>query len=150
MKVILLERLKKLGALGDEVSVANGFARNYLIPHGKAVRANAQNRAHFEGRRQALEVEASATYEAAKVRALQLEPLEVVIMMRTTQEDRLYGSVGTKEIAEAITEAGGAVTSGEVVLNDGTLRETGQHKVQLQLHPDVSISLDITIQATTE
>lgn len=150
MNVILLERLKKVGELGDETSVANGFARNYLIPQGKAVRATKANRAEFEAKRQEFEMQAKTLREAAKGRAEQVQELDIVIGLRASQEGRLYGSVGTKEIAAAITEAGVAVVGSEVVLNEGVLRQIGQYKVHLQLHSEIMVSLAIRIEAVTE
>lgn len=150
MEVILLERLKKVGALGEEIRVADGFARNYLIPQGKAVRATAENRVVFEARRQEFELQAKTSREAAKARAVELAVLNIKVTLRASSEGRLYGSVGTREIAEAITAAGVDVTDSEVVLNKGVLREIGPHKVQLQLHPEVVLSLDITIEAIPE
>lgn len=149
MKVILLERIKKVGVLGDEVKVAAGFARNYLIPAGKAVRATEENRQYFESQRAQLEEKARVTQAIARERAEQVSGLDVQINARASQEGKLYGSIGTKQIADAVTEAGVAVQPGEIILNEGMLRETGEYQIQLQLHPEVSTSINIHINALT-
>lgn len=150
MKIILLERIKKVGILGDEVNVAAGFARNFLIPSGKAMRVTEANKLYFESQRTQLEKEAKLTQATAQARSEQLAQLDVQINARASQEGRLYGSIGTRQIATAIAEAGATVQASEVVLNEGALREIGEHQVYLQLHPEVGVSVKIRISPFSE
>ena len=129
MDVILLERVRNLGNLGDEVSVKNGYGRNFLIPQGKAVRATAANREVFEGRRAELEAQAAAQLKAAQDRAAGLAELAVTIAARASDEGKLFGSVGSREIADAVTEAGQEVSKDEVLLPVGPLRSIGEFTV---------------------
>jgi large subunit ribosomal protein L9 len=147
MDVILLEKVGRLGQLGDKVSVKPGFARNFLIPQKKAVPATGTNLAGFEARRVELEKAALETLKAAQVRAEVLRELTVVVAARAADEGRLYGSIGTREIAEAITKAGVAVQKSEVRLPNGALRQLGEHEIMLQVHSDVSSMVKITVVA---
>ncbi|MBL6719095.1 MAG: 50S ribosomal protein L9 [Pseudomonadales bacterium] len=145
MDVILLERVRNLGNLGDEVSVKNGYGRNFLIPQGKAVRATAANREVFESRRAELEGQAAAQLKAAQDRAAGLAELAVTIAARASDEGKLFGSVGSREIADAVTEAGQEVSKDEVLLPVGPLRSIGEFTVDLQLHSDVTASVTVNV-----
>jgi large subunit ribosomal protein L9 len=145
MDIILLERVRNLGNLGDEVSVKNGYGRNFLIPQGKAVRATAANREVFEGRRAELEAQAAAQLKAAEDRAAGLAELVLTITARASDEGKLFGSVGSREIADAVTEAGQEVSKDEVLLPVGPLRSIGEFTVDLQLHSDVTASVTVNV-----
>lgn len=147
MNVILLERISKLGDLGEEVAVKPGFARNYLIPRGKAVRATAENRAIFEQRRAELERVAEARLGEAKGRASSLEGLSVTIVVRAGEEGKLYGSVGTHDIAEAVIAKGVEIERAEVRLPEGPIRSTGEYEVDVQLHSDVIVPIQVVVVA---
>ena len=145
MNVILLERLNNLGDLGDEVSVKPGFARNYLIPQQKAVQANAANREVFEGRRAELEAAANELLTAAQARAEKLQDQIVTIMMKSGDEGRLYGSVGTQNIADALVADSFEVERSEVRMPEGAIRALGEYDISLQLHSDVTVNIKVAV-----
>ena len=145
MDVILLEKIGGLGELGDKVSVRSGYGRNFLLPTGKAVIANAENLEKVESRRIELEKGQKEVLEAAQGKAEALAPIELNISARVGEENKLYGSVGTQEIAEAIVEAGVAVEKKEILLPNGALREAGTHEVDVRLHPDITVKINLTI-----
>ena len=145
MNVILLERLNNLGDLGDEVSVKPGFARNYLIPQQKAVQANAANREVFEGRRAELEKAANELLTAAQARAEKLQDQIVTIMMKSGEEGRLYGSVGTQNIADALVAESFEVERSEVRMPEGAIRALGEYDIELQLHSDVTVNIKVAV-----
>ncbi|MFB9886540.1 50S ribosomal protein L9 [Balneatrix alpica] len=147
MEVILLEKVGKLGSLGDKVNVKSGYGRNYLLPFGKAVMATADNLAKFEERRAELEKAAADKLAAAEARALQLKEIELSIVAKAGDEGKLFGSIGTRDIAEAITQAGIAVDKSEVRLPNGALRHTGEFEVSIQLHAEVSATVAIVVVA---
>ena len=147
MNVILLERVTNIGDLGQEVSVKTGFARNYLIPTGKAVRASAGSRQVFEQRRAELEKAANAKLTDANERAEKLVDQRVTIVARASEEGRLYGSVGTLEISRALTDAVLPVTKSEVRMPDGTIRAVGEYVVQVQFHADVTQTIQVEVVA---
>jgi large subunit ribosomal protein L9 len=147
MNVILLERLGNLGDIGDEVAVKAGFARNYLIPKGKAVRATEENRAVFEGRRAELEKAAAEQLAEAQGRAAKLEGLSLTMVVKAGEEGKLYGSVGTQDIADAITAEAVEVARAEVRLPEGVIRSTGEYEIDVQLHSDVTVSIAVAIVA---
>jgi len=147
MNVILLERVTNVGDLGEEVSVRNGYARNYLIPTGKAVRATQENRRVFEDRRAELEKAANAKLTDAHERAQRLVDQRVTIVARASEEGRLYGSVGTQEIARALTEAVLPVAKSEVRMPDGVIRAIGEYDVDIQFHADVVQSIEVEVVA---
>ena len=147
MNIILLERVTNVGDLGEEVSVKNGFARNYLIPTGRAVRATAENRAVFEGRRAELEKAANAKLTDAHERAEKLVDQRVTIVARASEEGRLYGSVGTADIARALTDAVLPVAKSEVRMPDGVIRAVGEFVVDVQFHADVTQSIQVEVVA---
>jgi len=145
LKVILLERMRNLGDLGDEVSVKPGYGRNFLIPQGKAIPATRQARATFEARRAELEASARARLAGANERATALNGLAVTVAARASDEGHLYGSVGTREIAEAVAAKGFALERNEVLLPEGVLRNVGEYEIVLSLHADVKASIKLTI-----
>ena len=145
MDVILLEKIGGLGELGDKVSVRSGYGRNFLLPTGKAVIANAENLEKVESRRIELEKGQKEVLDAAQGKAEALAPIELNISARVGEENKLYGSVGTQEIAEAIVKAGVAVEKKEILLPNGALREAGTHEVDVRLHPDITVKINLTI-----
>ncbi|HHQ41844.1 MAG TPA: 50S ribosomal protein L9 [Chromatiales bacterium] len=146
MEVILLEKIKNLGDLGDRVKVRPGYGRNYLIPQGKAVPATPENIKRFEERRAELERAAAEARVAAEARREKLEGLEVTIPARAGQEGKLFGSVGTQDIAEAVSAAAGIeVERREVLMPEGPIRQTGEYEIELQLHSDVSAVVRIVV-----
>lgn len=146
MEVILLERVGKLGNLGDKVTVKPGFGRNFLFPYGKAVPATAANLAEFESRRAELEKAAAEQKAAADARAAKLENAEVTIAANAGEDGKLFGSVGTREIADALNAATGAdIDKSEVRLPEGALRHTGEFELDVQLHSDVTVTVKVTV-----
>lgn len=148
MNIILLDKVANLGSLGDQVAVKAGYARNFLFPQGKAVPANKDNIEKFEQRRAELEAKLTADLAAANERAEQVAALsEVTIASKAGDEGKLFGSIGTRDIADAITEAGVAVAKSEVKLPNGTLRETGEFDISLQLHAEVTATVKLVVVA---
>ncbi|MEH6589893.1 MAG: 50S ribosomal protein L9 [Halioglobus sp.] len=148
MEVILLENIGNLGGLGDRVDVKAGFGRNYLIPNGKAVSATKDNVAHFETRRAELEAAAAEQVAAAETRAEAINALELISISHTAgEEGRLFGSVGTRDISEAITAAGCDVDKSEVRLPEGALRELGEFEIAIQVHSKVTAMINIAVIA---
>ena len=148
MQVILLDKIAHLGKVGDQVNVKSGFARNYLIPQGKAVMATKANIEHFEARRAELEEKAAQALAAAVDRAARLEALgSVTIASKAGDEGRLFGSIGTRDIADAITAKGVEVAKSEVRLPNGPIRTLGDHDVRFQLHGEVFATLNIVVVA---
>lgn len=146
MEVILLEKIRHLGSLGAKVKVKPGFGRNYLVPQGKAVYATPANIAKFEVRRAELEKIASEQLQAAEARRDELLALGVITMTaKAGDEGKLFGSVGARDIAEALTKAGGLVVKGEVLLPMGAFRQIGEYEVALDLHYDVNCVIKINI-----
>ncbi len=148
MEVILLENIVNLGSLGDKVDVKAGYGRNFLVPQGKAVPATAANVAEFEARRADLEAAAAEQLAAAEKRAEALNALELVtIAANAGDEGKLFGSIGTRDIAEALTQAGCEVDKAEVRLPEGALREVGEYEVSIQVHGDVTAMVNIAVVA---
>lgn len=145
MEVILLEKIGKLGSLGDKVSVKSGFGRNYLIPQGKAVPATAVNVAKFEERRAELEQAAAEKLAAAQARAEALQDKAVTITSKAGDEGKLFGSIGTRDISDALSAAGLEVCKSEVRLPEGALRHTGEFEVALHLHPEVDVNVMVSV-----
>lgn len=145
MEVILLDKVGKMGGLGDQVKVKAGYGRNYLIPQGKAVPATAENVAAFESRRKELEAQAQQRLNEATARAEQLAAVSINLTMMAGDEGKLFGSIGTRDLAEAITAAGVSVDKSEVKLPDGALRQTGEYQVDIQVHPEVLATVAVTI-----
>jgi len=148
MDVILLDKIANLGGLGDKVTVKAGYARNFLLPKGKAVVANKQNVELFEQRRAELEAKLADELAAAEVRAEKLNGLEeVVIVSKAGDEGKLFGSIGTRDIADAVTAAGVEVAKSEVRLPTGTLRNTGEYDIDVQVHSDVTATIKLSVVA---
>ena len=148
MQVILLDKIRNLGGLGDQVNVKPGYARNFLFPSKKAVPANEAHIAEFEARRKELELAQSDKLEQAQARARNIEELASVnVSAHASDEGKLFGSVGTRDIATIISDAGVPVEKNEVSLSQGSLREIGEHVVQLQLHADVKTQITVIITA---
>lgn len=145
MQVILLEKIGKLGNLGDKVAVKAGFGRNYLFPYGKAVPATEANLADFEARRSELEKAAAEKRGVAEARAAQLAELSLVIPANAGEEGKLFGSIGTRDIAAVITAAGVAVSKSEVRLPEGVIRELGEYEIAIQLHSDVTQAVSLSV-----
>ena len=145
MEVILLEKVGKLGALGDRVTVKGGYARNFLLPQGRAVLANEANIAEFETRRAELEKAAQEQLDAATARAESLNGKTVAITAKAGDEGKLFGSIGTRDIAEAAEAAGLTLDKSEVRLPEGPLRTAGEHEVQCQVHAEVFATITVAI-----
>lgn len=145
MELILLEKIPNLGNLGDRVTVKPGYGRNYLVPKKKAVLATAKKLAEFEQKRAELEQKAAADLAAAEARRAQIEGLVVTIVQKAGDEGKLFGSVGTHDIAEAATLAGFPLQKQEVRLNHGVLRQIGEYEIDVQFHSDVVAKLTISI-----
>ena len=144
MYIILLQLIKNLGKLGDKVSVKAGYGRNYLIPQGQAVAATESNTAAFEARRAELEKQEAEILAAAQARADQLDEVNIVITAKAGDEGKLFGSIGTRDIADALTNAGLTVDRAEVRLPNGALRHTGDFNIAIQLHHDVVAEFLVT------
>ncbi len=147
MEIILLEKIRNLGDLGDQVTVRPGYGRNYLIPKGKAVRATAENKAIFEARRAEFEKTQAQSLASAQARGEKISGYTVQIERKAGEEGKLFGSVGTGDIAEAMTAAGFQVSKAEVQLPMGALKEIGDHEVMIALHPEVSVKVTVSIVA---
>ena len=145
MKVILLQKVANLGALGDQVSVKPGFGRNFLIPYGKAVPATADNIAAFEAKRAEYEAKAAAILSAASARKQSLEGASVTISANASAEGKLFGSVGARDIAEAFTAAGHKLEKSEVIMGEGPIRRTGEFEVTVHLHADVETKVGVNV-----
>lgn len=147
MKVILQEKLGLKGNVGDQVTVKSGFARNYLFPFGKAIKATKENMAEFEKRRGELEKAANEVLATAQQRAEKLATLVISIAVLAGEEGKLFGSISARDIAEAISKAGVSVEKREVNLPEGPIRQVGEYDIQLQLHSDVKTFVKVTIVA---
>lgn len=148
MQVILLDKIIHLGNVGDQVSVKSGFARNYLIPQGKAVMATKANIEYFEARRSELEAAVAANLAAAEARAEQIKALgSVTIASKSGDEGRLFGSITARDIADAVTAAGVEVAKNEVRLPHGSIRTLGEHDISFQLHSEIFTTLNIIVVA---
>jgi large subunit ribosomal protein L9 len=147
MELILLQKVANLGNIGDRVKVTSGYGRNFLLPKGKATLATAENVARFDARRAELERAANEELHAAQQRAAAIKEFKLTIIAKAGSEGKLFGSVGTADIAEAATAAGHALARSEVRLPGGPLRAVGEHAVTLHLHADVEIELPVIIVA---
>jgi len=145
MELILLEKVQKLGDLGDKVNVKPGYGRNYLVPLGKAVSATPENIAEFEARRAELEIVALTKLTSARDRSEGLEGFEITLSANAGEEGKLYGSIGPREIADAVTAAGPHLEKSEVIMGEGPIRYAGEHEVILNLHADVETHIKVTI-----
>ena len=147
MEVILLQKVANLGNIGDRVKVRSGFGRNFLLPQGKATLATAENIARFEARRAELERLAREHLSSAGERAEAMKDFKLTIHAKAGTEGKLFGSIGTSDIAEAATRAGFNVERSEVRLPHGPLRMVGEHSVNLHMHADVDVPVQVTIVA---
>ena len=147
MEVILLQKVANLGKIGDRVKVKSGYGRNYLLPSGRATAATPANIAHFEARRAELERAAADELHSAQERAESLRDFRLSITAKAGSEGKLFGSVGTSDIAEACTAAGHKVSRAEVRLPTGPIRAVGEYQVTLHLHTDVEVMLTVIIVA---
>jgi len=145
MNIILMDKVHNLGQLGDKLAVKAGYARNFLIPQGKAVLATEKNMANFEARRAELEKKSQESLDAAMHRAQTLQDLVVIISSKAGDEGRLYGSISTRDIAKAVSDAGVAVAKHEVRLPYGPLRQLGEYDITVQLHGDVSTTVKLQV-----
>jgi large subunit ribosomal protein L9 len=147
MEIILLQKVANLGVIGDRVKVKSGYARNYLVPTGRATLATAANIAKFEAQRHLLEAKAGNELAAAQTRAAQFEGFSLELKAKAGAEGKLFGSIGTADIAEAAVQAGHPISRSEVRMPTGPIRSAGVHQVQLHLHTDVNVTLTVTIVA---
>ena len=147
MEIILLQKVANLGVIGDRVKVKSGYARNFLVPTGKATLATVANIAKFEAQRAVLEAKANEELQSAQQRALKFENFKLELKAKAGTEGKLFGSIGTADIAEHSTRAGHALVRSEVRLPAGPLRAVGEHAVQLHLHADVNVELPVIIIA---
>ena len=147
MELILLQKVKNLGNLGDKVDVKPGYGRNYLVPQGKAVPATAANVAEFEAKRAEYEAKAKAVHDEAEGRAAKLEGASVTITANAATEGKLFGSVGPRDIADAFTAAGLPLEKSEVIMGEGALRNVGEYEIVVKLHADVQTTVKVVVQA---
>lgn len=147
MEVILLEKVANLGSLGDKVVVKPGYGRNFLIPQGKAVRASAEKMAEFEARRAELEKAAAEKLSDAEARAAKMAEIELTLTAKSGDEGKLFGSIGARDLAEAITSTGVAVEKSEIRLPEGPIRSVGEYDVAVQLHTDIAATIKVFIVA---
>jgi large subunit ribosomal protein L9 len=145
MEVILLEKVRNLGNLGDQVKVKSGFARNYLIPYGKAVTANEANRSRFEAQRAELEKAQADALGKAQARAEKMTGYTVQIVRKVSEEGKLFGSVGIRDICDAMEQAGFELERSEVHLDRGPMKEIGDHEISVSLHPEVNFKLIVSV-----
>ena len=145
MQVILLEKVGKLGDLGDQVNVKAGYGRNFLIPLGKAVPASTGNVADFETRRAELEAAAAEKVAGAQARADKLAGVVVTIESNAGEEGKLFGSIGTRDVADAISATGNEVAKSEVKMPEGVIRELGEYDISVQLHSDVTTVVKVVV-----
>jgi large subunit ribosomal protein L9 len=145
MEVILLEKVANLGNLGDVVKVKSGYARNYLVPHKKAMPATATGLQEIEARREELQKIADEKLAQAKERAARVEELNITLTAKAGEEGKMYGSIGTRDIADAATQAGVPVAKSEVRMPNGIIRELGEYEIVVQLHSEVSATLKVGV-----
>ena len=145
MELLLLEKVRNLGNLGDKVKVKPGYGRNYLLPQGKAVRVNAENLAAFEARRAEYEAKANNLLTDAESRKGKLSDVTVTISANASPEGKLYGSVGPREIADALQAAGHDIHKNEVIQGEGPIRHIGEYDVVISLHADVQSSVKVIV-----
>jgi large subunit ribosomal protein L9 len=145
MQLILLQKVKNLGGLGDKVKVKPGYGRNFLVPQGKAVPATEASIAEFEKRRAEYEAKANQVLGAAETHKAALEGASVTIKANASPEGKLFGSVGPRDIAEAFSAAGHPLEKSEVVMGEGPIRHTGEFEVHVHLHADVHTTVKVTV-----
>ena len=147
MQIILLEKIANLGSLGDQVTVRPGYARNFLFPQGKAVPATKANVEQFEARRAELEAQSAAKLADAESRKEKIEEIELSVAVKAGEEGKLFGSLGNRDIADLVTEAGVAVEKAEVRLPEGPIRNVGEFDIAIHLHPEVNAVLKLLVVA---
>ncbi len=145
MELILLEKVQNLGDLGEKVNVKPGFGRNYLVPQGKAVPATTENIALFEACRAELEAIAVERLGGAETRRDAMTGVEIEITANASDEGKLYGSIGPREIADAVTALGHSLNKSEVILGEGPIRNTGEFEVLIQMHADVETTIKVSV-----
>lgn len=145
MQVILLEKVRNLGGLGEEVRVKSGFARNFLIPYGKAVIANDENRKKFEARRAELEKVQMDALGKAQARAQKLEGATVQLVRKVSEDGKLFGSVGMRDIVEALHVAGFDIEKSEVHLDHGPIKDVGDYEISISVHPEVHAKIHVSV-----
>jgi len=145
MEIILLQKVANLGNIGDRVKVKSGYGRNFLLPQGKATLATADNIAKFESRRAEIEQAAKAELDAAQARAAKLEGFKLTLTAKAGGEGKLFGSIGTTDIAEGARKAGHVIERAEVRLPQGPIRLAGEHVVQIHLHTDLTVDLPVIV-----
>ena len=145
MEVILLKQIRNLGALGDQIKVKAGFARNYLIPYGKAVFANAENKAKFEAHHAELEKTQQDMLEKARSRAEKMESVTIQIVRKVSEEGTLFGSVGTRDVVEAMAQIGFEISKAEIQLPRGPIKEVGDHELLVSLHPEINVKIIVSV-----
>jgi len=145
MEVILLEKIAKLGELGQVVKVKDGYARNYLIPHGKAKRATEENRKAFEARRSDLEKAQAEALAKAQERGAKLEALKLQITQKAGPDGRLFGSVTNYDIVEALNKQGHEVERAQIRMPQGPLKQVGDYPIQIALHTDVAVTINVAV-----
>lgn len=144
MQVILLERIARLGGVGDVVDVKNGFGRNFLVPMKKALRATNENKKVFEERRHIIEQQNADARAAAETKAKTLNDLTLTLIRQASQEGKLYGSVAVRDVAEALMEAGHDIPKSQIVLS-GTIKSVGEYTVRITLHADVTANIKVSV-----
>ena len=149
MQLILLQNVVNLGKLGDKVNVKPGYGRNFLVPQGKAVPATAANLAEFEAKRAEYEAKAKAIHDDAEARKAKLEGATVTIRANAATEGKLYGSVTTRDIAEALTKVGYQVAKSEVIMGEGAIRHIGEYDVVVHLHADIETTVKVIVEGET-
>jgi large subunit ribosomal protein L9 len=147
MEVILLDKIGKLGSLGDTVTVKPGYGRNYLVPYGLAVPATKENIAAFEAQRAELEAQAAERKAEAEARAEQLNDIELSLVSKAGDEGKLFGSIGPRDLADAISSAGIEVAKSEVRMPEGPIRQTGEYDIALHLHAEVDAVVRVVVVA---
>jgi len=145
MEIILLEKIVNLGELGDIVNVKDGYGRNFLIPQGKAKRANEENKAEFESKRAEIEKQQAALLKAAQKRAKEFDGFELEITQKSGIDGKLFGSVTNIDITESVTNAGHEIVKSEIRMPDGPIKLTGEHMITLVLHQEVKIQFKLTV-----
>ena len=145
MEVILLERVTRLGGVGDVVKVKNGYARNFLIPMKKALRASEANKKSFEERRHIIEEQNAQAKAAAEAIVTKMGDMKLSLVRQASQEGKLYGSVGVRDVAEALIAAGHEIPKSQIILSSA-IKTTGEFPVRLTLHPDVTANITVSVQ----
>jgi len=149
MQIILLERIEKLGAIGDEVTVKDGYARNFLLPNKKALRANDANRKIFESNRARIEADNAARRDEAQIESGNVEGKEVVLIRASSNAGQLYGSVSVRDISDALVEQGAKVNKGMIVL-ERPIKTIGVYNVKVALHPEVSVNVKVNVARSAD